>query len=356
MVDKWGTALDAVADFPDAARQRLAELWVTTAEEFVSIARREDGLLDLAEYLSVSQGDVVTLVERVIPLLPPGIPFDEAAPEELGRGALPEPTPYRISAGELAFEPLPNSVNLSNRFPPVRHQGARGTCVAHACAAVREFLLGTNGPQSDLSEQFLYWACKERDGYPESGTWISVAMTILEVMGVCREPIWPYNGWPIAGNEGQGPPPAQAQIEAVQYKTVRATRLPERSVPALRQALADQQPVAFSVDVFSYWQQNPVYISGDIRLPLSREKEPGGHAMCLVGYEVDEATPGGGYFIVRNSWGTDWAHEGRISPGYARLPFAYVEQYGTSAFTTKVESSQNSLMTAIAWFRRLLKA
>lgn len=59
-----------------------------------------------------------------------------------------------------------------------------GTCVAHAAVAVREFLVGNRG-DPDLSEQLVYWACKQRDGNPESGgTYIKFAMDVLKTLGV----------------------------------------------------------------------------------------------------------------------------------------------------------------------------
>jgi len=57
----------------------------------------------------------------------------------------------------------------------------------------------------------------------------------------------------------------------------------------------------------------------------------GGHAMLIVGYEDDASIPGGGAFIVRNSWGGEWG-----DGGYGRLPYAYVELFATSAATILV--------------------
>jgi hypothetical protein len=44
----------------------------------------------------------------------------------------------------------------------------------------------------------------------------------------------------------------------------------------------------------------------------------GGHAMLVVGYNRT-----GNYFIVKNSWGTDWGHD-----GYAHISYEYLQTYG----------------------------
>lgn len=73
---------------------------------------------------------------------------------------------------------------------PIRSQGARGTCVAHAVVAALEYHLHTQGAAQDMSEQFLYWNAKNNDGSPTAeGTWISVAAPLVQRDGVCPEDV-----------------------------------------------------------------------------------------------------------------------------------------------------------------------
>ena len=352
MADKKGIPLESIAGFPESARVRLAELWITTAEELVGAARREGGAQGLAEFLGLSESDLNGLVGQAMAVLPPDISFAPGDIQQFGLGALDEPGEAPRDVISFDASVLPAQVGLHDRFPPVRDQGGRGTCVAYACVAVREYFLGGESTRGDLSEQFVYWACKERDNYPGSGTWIHHGMAVLEELGVCTEQVWPYNAVSLSGNEGQGPPPADAAAKAFAYRIDSSEALHPRLVDALRRQLAEGRPVAFAVPVFTYWFAEPVSSTGDIRLPLSTDKVEGGHAMCMVGYQDDPDVPGGGYFLVRNSWGTNvWGRDNFLSPGYARIPYAYIAEHGRSAHVAYPAPAKPKL----SWLQELLK-
>lgn len=230
-------------------------------------------------------------------------------------------------------------VNHIGRLQPIMDQGRRGTCVGCGTVAVTEFLQGRA-----LSGQYLYWAAKMRDGHEkEEGTWIRFAAQALEEAGICHEKTWPYD--PVwHDSTHQGPPPARAKREAAQNKARRSIRVNARSVNDLRQILYGTssmrgRPISFSVPVFRSWAFNPItFRTGVIRMPLPGEEKIGGHCMTLVGYRDDGEWPGGGYFILRNSWGTRWASESSYGPGYGVIPYAYLEQYGWEAYTFEMPS------------------
>jgi hypothetical protein len=242
-----------------------------------------------------------------------------------------------------AFEAmLPNSVRLMDRMPPVRNQGERGTCVAFGSVALREYLLGS---RDDLSEQFLYWACKELDGHPGPGTYIHTAMTAFAQYGVCQETVWPYNPQQMA-DEGQGPPPGVATENARQYRLDSARTVEPNLVVHYKHVLAgdnghDGMPVTFGTLVFNSWYMSAeTHRTGKITLPLPGESPVGGHAWCVVGYVDDADVPGGGYFVVRNSWGSGWACDSPEAPGHALMPYEYVERYAFEAFTGPMKGSE----------------
>jgi hypothetical protein len=54
------------------------------------------------------------------------------------------------------------------------------------------------------------------------------------------------------------------------------------------------------------------------------------HSVALVGYRKYKGYPGGGYFIIRNSWGDDYGNK-----GYGYLSFEYVKAHAADAMTYK---------------------
>jgi C1A family cysteine protease len=230
---------------------------------------------------------------------------------------------------------LAATVNLISDMPPIRNQKDRGTCVAHAALAAYEHYLNTHGAYQDLSEQFIYWNCKRNDDIPnQAGTWLAVAFNLLGLEGCCLETTWPYNPNPISGNEGQGPPPGGAQLQAMSFRVPSYKNLSATYVNDIKNELAAGRCVAFSIPVFNSWWRSPwVANSGDITMPVPGEVMAGGHAMCFVGY-VDMTDPGlgGGRFILRNSWGDTWGINSSYGAGYGTIPYAYIAKMGMEAF------------------------
>lgn len=360
MADKKGTPLTGVTGFTAEILAKLAAFWIVNCEDLVSTAVGEGGLAGLVSVLGLGEGEVVKLVEAAQAALPPTVSFAPGDIQPQGLGALDEREPGEEKSLPPSFAPLPPSVDLRAGFGPVRNQGQRGTCVAHAGAAVREYLLQQKPPALEFSEQFHYWDCKQNDLIPNlPGTYIKTSMARLQESGIPLEAAWPYNSNPIPGNEGQGPAPQGAAEAAVKYRITKSTRLVPTDVEGLCQSLSENKPISFAVPVYNYWFAEPVRSSGDVRLPLPGEPLAGGHAMCMVGYQQDEATPGGGYFLVRNSWGTSWASRSAVEPGYARIPFAYIRQYANSAFNAEASVEpvppveKSGWQKFVDWLRRL---
>ncbi len=346
MAEKPGTLLETVGQIRPSVVKALRPLWITTVEELVTTAYETKGRKGLAGLLRMKPAEVEALAQDLLPLVPQDIRQQiGVTPRAYGLGAWDEFDSARPRSllPELSVpEELPERVSLVDRMPAVRNQGARGTCIAHACTAVREYLTGDS--QIDLSEQFLYWAARQKLITPllqnRPGALLLYGMMALQEYGICPEVEWPYNPEPVSTNEDQGPPPADVPEKAKTYRIQRYVFLWPRDVHHLKAHLAGGYPITFSVPTFGYWGAIMIGRTGAIRMPMRPEGTinpiillESAHSLCMVGYQDDETVPGDGYFIVRNSWGSGWATQCPDGPGYCWLPYNYLQSYGLTAFT-----------------------
>ena len=249
--------------------------------------------------------------------------LDESGPRQL----------RRVRRQRTIHKGAPSEVDLIDGFGPIRDQGMRGTCVAHAFAAAREFVLDEN---LDLSEQFLYWDCKQRDGLPGPGTYMSTAVECLAEDGVCREESWPYNP-ELADDEGQGPPPPGAAEEAGDFIIHTHLCLDGSNVEDLKAFLAYGEngtghPFTFAIPVYPSWGNAETSRTGFVPEEFDGEQPIGHHALICCGYFNDNEAPGGGYFVFRNSWGTLWAYESQKGGGYGFLSYSYMQRNARDCF------------------------
>ena len=157
----------------------------------------------------------------------------------------------------------------------------------------------------------------------------------LSSRGQCREIVWPYNNALPCNNHG--PLPAAARPNGLNY---RLATLPvtTRSVLAYKTHMSKQRPVVLSLPVYNSWYQSAATRqTGRITMRLGNEQAIGGHAVCLVGYVDTASSPGGGYFILRNSWGTaGFGSASPFGPGYGTIPYQYITNDAWEAFTAVV--------------------
>jgi hypothetical protein len=336
------TAMYAMSDGGPGA---LASLGVEDAEQLVAIAAIPEVRDELMSTLGLRSREFRALLDQVQGILPAerAALVSAPSPKEFGLGVLPPP-PELLSAAEAsavdgvaAVEAvaLPGAINLIPYMPPIRNQGSRGTCVSFTLTALNEYILRRRGMFRDLSEQHLYYEVKQIDGSPSGcGTWQVKAVIALQNRGQCREAIWPYN--PNTGCNQHGTRPAQARPDGLNYR-LGTLAVPPRNVLMYKTHMSKQRPVTLSIPVYNSWYQSAeTRRSGRITKRIGNEPAVGGHAICLVGYQDTPTSPGGGYFIVRNSWGTGWAYQSPYGAGYGTIPYDYITFDGWEAFTAVV--------------------
>lgn len=175
----------------------------------------------------------------------------------------------------------------------------------------------------------------------EGGSLLRSCFKAVETRGVCRHALWPYAAaaaTPVFGKPEAVVFPPGTHEDAQKRRILSGLYLlgTPNNVDEIRGILAGvngrrPMPVCVTVDVFEGCDD------GTFAFPPTREVDgtltsgaswQGRHGLLLAGYVDEAAYAGGGYFIVRNSYGEDWG-EG----GYGRMPYAYLECFALEAGT-----------------------
>jgi len=233
---------------------------------------------------------------------------------------------------------LPAAVDLRAWCSEIEDQGNLGSCTANAGVGLYEFFeRKAYGRHIDASRLFLYKATRNLLGWTgDTGAYLRTTMGALRLFGTVPEKYWPYA---IADFEKDPPPFCWAFAENFQATTYYRLDPPgisrQEVLARIKTNLAAKLPSMFGFTVYSSIAQAAA--RGEIPFPTAGERVLGGHAIVAVGYDdakkIRNSNPGGGEtngaFLIRNSWGTDWASQaissqGEPMPGYGWFPYEYV--------------------------------
>lgn len=208
------------------------------------------------------------------------------------------------------IEILPSSIDLRQFCSKIEDQGNLGSCTAQALVGNLEFLeVKDNVHFSDLSTLFLYFNERviEHSTNYDSGAELRDGIKTLKTQGVCKENLWPYSIFKYRTK-----PTPRCYLDASSHKVIQYARL--NTLEDMRTCLADGFPFVFGFAVYDSFESDEVAKTGIIPMPNKSEQLLGGHAVMTCGYNDDNKT-----FIVRNSWGIEWADK-----GYCYMPYNYL--------------------------------
>ena len=262
---------------------------------------------------------------------------------------------------------LPHRVSLVDQMPAVMRQGTRDTCAAAAAVALAEYRFGAG---TRLSVQYLFaeTANRERDwlarnlaalrsgrapdaafgeaystqlaqldlvreatgaGSDEEKSFLDVfescqnrrlrgqslrrCLETLAESGVCRNSLWPYD--PNAVDRAADKLPDGTRDDA------RRRRIARRSVYILDPP-GNVDEVKGLLCGLNGRLPAPVAVTLSAADP---KRDPLGHALVVVGYEDDPMNPGEGWFLLQNSWGTEWGDGGYGKISYGEFSRRCVE-------------------------------
>lgn len=250
--------------------------------------------------------DAFSLHVRVVP------PFADLT------AALPVSAPPAPAVDEdSSVTALPTSFNWcdQNGCTPIKNQGNCGSCWAFGTVGPLESNIKIkDGLTKDLAEQYLVscntdgWGCnggwwahdyhqwKIPSGEPDAGAVYEADFPYTASDSPCNPP-HPHHekitSWAYVGSSNGVPPTAD-----------------------IKQAIYDHGPVAAAVCVGTAFQN---YSGGIFQ---TNECTQVNHAIVLVGWDDT-----GGYWILRNSWGTSWGESGYMRIKYGISAVGYAATY-----------------------------
>ncbi|MDE6562415.1 MAG: C1 family peptidase [Muribaculaceae bacterium] len=216
---------------------------------------------------------------------------------------------------------IKDTVDLREYFPPVRNQQSLGSCSSFATAAMYEAMMRRNGVEGDnvMSPAFMFYHSNVVNGRPNGGSNYFDQLEVLGKHGVCYEELFPYTPDTSLWN-----PSAEAIEDAKEHRALAAKQIPlisgsdkvsalKRNHELLTSALSEGYPVGISLKIYDNLGKDGAFILHPEDAPDA--KEDGWHAMVLAGYSEEN-----GFYIVRNSWGSDFGDN-----GYCYIPSAYID-------------------------------
>lgn len=189
----------------------------------------------------------------------------------------------------------------SGHVTDVKNQGSCGSCVSFGtCAAIEagaRIKSQNSNLDIDLSEAFLQFC----GGGSCSGWSLTGGLEYAEDVGVTDEVCFPYQPQNMPCNNRCSD--WQSRLTKINKYTAHAT------MQARKEAIANSGPVVAGMRVYDDFF---AYSSG-IYERTQGSSNVGLHCVCVVGYNDNDR-----YWIVKNSWGSNWGENGYVRIRYGQ--------------------------------------
>jgi C1A family cysteine protease len=215
---------------------------------------------------------------------------------------------FRLEPAPLG---LPERLSWRDTCPPVFDQGDLGSCTANAISTALWF---EGKPGFTPSRLFIYYGERELEGSIDydAGAYIRDGFKVVASQGCAAEGRNTSGSWEYDIAKFREKPSPAAYNHALNHQAIVYRAVPQTRA-AIQTAISQMHLVVFGFSVYDSFYD--VGSDGMVAMPDAGERQVGGHAVTIVGYDNVAAR-----YVVQNSWGTGWG-----DGGFMHMPYAYVE-------------------------------
>jgi C1A family cysteine protease len=227
---------------------------------------------------------------------------------------------YRSSETKIIRE----TVDLREWDTIVESQSSLSSCSSNALTNAYELCVNRMYPEyfTHLSRLFIYYNTRSEYGnlQEDAGMFLRDGLKAIAKFGICSEELWPYDT-----EKFNVRPTDECYEDAKKRKILKYQKL--ISTYYITEVLNNNKPVVFGMEIYDSFMELNERIS-TVSFPSRKEKSLGGHAMCMVGYDLEKRL-----FLAKNSFGTSWGDN-----GYCWIPFDYIRQEGYDIWTFDISN------------------
>lgn len=231
--------------------------------------------------------------------------------------SLPDDRDYIYRSSETKV--IKERVDLREWDTIVESQNSLSSCSSNALTNAYEMNVNIKYPEyfTHLSRLFIYYNTRSEYGTLEidEGMYLRDGLKSIAKFGICSEELWPYDV-----EKFNVRPTDECYEDAKKRKILKYQKL--TSTYYITEVLNHNKPVVFGMEIYDSFMELNERIS-TVSFPSRKEKSLGGHAMCMVGYDLRKRL-----FLAKNSFGSNWGDN-----GYCWIPFDYVRQEGYDIWT-----------------------
>lgn len=233
-------------------------------------------------------------------------------------GLIVEPKVDDDLVGNRQWLPLYAKTNIHNidvmSFSgPILDQGPIGSCAPNALATIIDLQMRMCGQDiAPLSRLGLYADIRDAQGTfdRDSGTAVPVMFQVAQTKGIGYETTWPYDVSKLYVHPSTAYVQEASQHKMGSYSEISMETQWSVMANGVKVLLSEGKAVfcALRVDYWFMQEHGPM----DTLPSTGPDVTAGGHAIALVGYN-ENGTPNDNmddWYLVKNSWGTDWGDGG----------------------------------------------